>query len=264
LLIRARNDFQKQRGEEFAINVAVGALTFVLFHELGHALVDIYRLPITGRAEDVADQIATYLALNGVGKEAPLILNGGVWFFGRKQALFYSKQHYGDEHSLSEQRKYNIVCWAYGKNPRELGKWAQSHGLPSARAPKCPGEYAQLDRAMHALLGSRLKSLSQAAGTNVDSNVSLPTFAPKEDYSSARAKLLSAGWKPYRSKDADECFGNDERCKGRPEMLSCSGTGRALCRFTWSRSGKIAVIVTAGEEQAVVVSSSIDNSNSIK
>ena len=102
-----------------------------------------------------------------------------------------------------------------------------------------------------------------AAAAKVDGNVSLPTFAPNEAYSSARQKLLAAGWQPYRSKDASECFGDDPRCKDRPETLSCAGTGRAPCIFTWSRNGKIAVVDTVGED-TTVVSSSIDDSNTIK
>ena len=47
---------------------AVAAATlFALLHETGHALIDLYQLPVTGR-EEAADQIAT-LVLLGSGKE---------------------------------------------------------------------------------------------------------------------------------------------------------------------------------------------------
>src|SRR6266850_5044955 len=38
-----------------------GAMLFVLTHELGHALVDLFHLPVLGREEDAADQISIYL-----------------------------------------------------------------------------------------------------------------------------------------------------------------------------------------------------------
>jgi len=43
-----------------------GALWGIFFHELGHAIININRIPITGREEDVADQFALYFATNFV------------------------------------------------------------------------------------------------------------------------------------------------------------------------------------------------------
>lgn len=43
--------------------LATSGLTFVLMHEVAHALIDIQRLPVLGRDEDAADNIASYLAL---------------------------------------------------------------------------------------------------------------------------------------------------------------------------------------------------------
>jgi hypothetical protein len=43
--------------------ITANSLFFILFHELGHGYIDMYQLPITGKEEDVADQIATYLIL---------------------------------------------------------------------------------------------------------------------------------------------------------------------------------------------------------
>jgi hypothetical protein len=61
--------------------------------------------------------------------------------------------------------------------------------------------------------------------------------------------MLKAGWKPFHSPDADECAG-DTRCEGRPEMVSCSGTGKAFCKFLWTKSGKTVGIITSGEDAA--------------
>ncbi|HEX8251327.1 MAG TPA: hypothetical protein VF599_24355 [Pyrinomonadaceae bacterium] len=75
----------------------------------------------------------------------------------------------------------------------------------------------------------------------------LPRFRKSEGYKSVRAKMIKAGWKPFRAKDADACQSGDARCKNRPEMQSCAGTGLANCRFLWKRKGKTVVIFTAGE-----------------
>lgn len=81
-------------------------------------------------------------------------------------------------------------------------------------------------------------ALAQASG--------LPRFKKHESYKTVRIKMLKAGWKPFHAPDADECD-DDERCVGRPEMTTCSGTGLAFCVFTWKRKGKTATIQTAGE-----------------
>jgi hypothetical protein len=79
----------------------------------------------------------------------------------------------------------------------------------------------------------------------------LPKFEQYEDYASVRAKLIKAGWKPFHSLRADICSEKDLRCKGRPEMESCSGTGVGSCRFIWIRKGKKTAICTVGEDPAV-------------
>ena len=44
-----------------------GVLSFVFLHELGHALIHELALPITGREEDVADQLAVASLLGDAG-----------------------------------------------------------------------------------------------------------------------------------------------------------------------------------------------------
>lgn len=79
----------------------------------------------------------------------------------------------------------------------------------------------------------------------------LPKFKKREFYTSVRTKMIKAGWKPFRSPDAEECLAGDKRCENRPEMESCASTGNAPCIFLWKRKGKTVVIMTVGEEDAV-------------
>jgi hypothetical protein len=59
--------------------------------------------------------------------------------------------------------------------------------------------------------------------------------------------MLKSGWEPFHSKDADDCFQGDDRCEGRPEMFSCSGTGLAYCKYLWKKNGKTTAICAIGE-----------------
>jgi hypothetical protein len=78
----------------------------------------------------------------------------------------------------------------------------------------------------------------------------MPKFTKGDSYKSVREKLIKAGWTPFKSKDADECRGDDERCKDFPEMEACAGTGLGNCRYLWKKSGKTLAIFTIGESPA--------------
>jgi hypothetical protein len=56
-----------------------GALFGIFFHELGHAIIDISDIPITGREEDVADQFSLFYATKIVEpKGFVVVLPGSV------------------------------------------------------------------------------------------------------------------------------------------------------------------------------------------
>ena len=78
----------------------------------------------------------------------------------------------------------------------------------------------------------------------------LPAFGKSESYASVRAKMLTASWKPVHAKDADSCGESDARCKDRPEMVSCAGSGEANCKFLWSKQDKVVALCTVGEDAA--------------
>ncbi|MBN8939448.1 MAG: hypothetical protein J0H01_08160 [Rhizobiales bacterium] len=76
----------------------------------------------------------------------------------------------------------------------------------------------------------------------------LPTLSQGTPYASVRNILLATGWRPVTLPDADRCSARDTRCKDRPEMLSCAGTGMANCLFTWQRNNTVIGVSTIGEE----------------
>jgi hypothetical protein len=80
----------------------------------------------------------------------------------------------------------------------------------------------------------------------------LPTFPKETPYAEARRSLIALGWQPVTLPDADKCDADDPRCKGRPEMLACSGTGLARCIFTWKRKDTLIEVTTFGEQEAIV------------
>lgn len=141
--------------EEFS-HAVLGSTAFTLFHEIGHALIDQLSLPVLGREEDAADQIATFLLTTS--GSADLAFRGGEFF-----AYFAdgyqpgSDFPYWDEHGLNEQRFYNISCLLYGYDPGRFAFMVADHTLPLDRAQRCPEEARKSAASIAALLQPWLK-----------------------------------------------------------------------------------------------------------
>lgn len=131
----------------------MGAFVLVLFHELGHALVHVLDLPITGREEDAVDQLAAWAMIDDdTGDEAVLSAALSYYVSAEQSGNEIDDSTFADEHSLDKQRFFNLVCWVYGSNPEKHDGLVGDDFLPAARAERCPGEYQQIDRSWSRLL----------------------------------------------------------------------------------------------------------------
>ncbi|HET7230355.1 MAG TPA: DUF4344 domain-containing metallopeptidase [Longimicrobium sp.] len=150
--------FQRRGITGDQMNTALkGTVDFIMYHEIGHALVSVLGLPITGREEDVADQFATYM----LGWYNP---DAAIWaatFFGYEG---FNGSHpltaFADEHALNEQRFFNILCWTYGASPGNRTSLLRS--IPRDRAVRCPGEYQQMAGAWNTLLARYVRGQASA------------------------------------------------------------------------------------------------------
>ncbi len=82
---------------------------------------------------------------------------------------------------------------------------------------------------------------------------SLPRLNRGAAYTAVRRTLIRSGWSPIIDERVDWCLPEDDRCLDRPEMVACSGTGRAVCRFAWQRGDTKIHILTIGESRDNVV-----------
>lgn len=149
-------DFMMKLPREQFSKIFDGLLWGVYFHELAHAIININRIPVTGREEDVADQFAVWFAVNFVDLNRTPIIMPTIWLWTRlakerdipTMTEDQRKLFLANEHSLDEQRIYNMACWVYGTGTEGGAKTANFAGLPHERAQRCPAEYAQLDASM--------------------------------------------------------------------------------------------------------------------
>lgn len=135
--------------EEQRANV-FGAVQFIMMHEVGHALVDVLDLPITGREEDVADQLAVYVLIRGGDKGAQAALAGVSAL--QPSSRDFDDTQLADEHSLGPVRLYNVMCWIYGSDPAKYSRLVTGGSLPEERAVRCPGEWDRMAKAWQRLL----------------------------------------------------------------------------------------------------------------
>ncbi|WP_445148055.1 DUF4344 domain-containing metallopeptidase [Baekduia sp. Peel2402] len=139
---------QNELGREWA---AVDG--FVLLHEFGHALIDLYGLPVLGKEEDAADSVATVFLTRTVKNGAEYAFDAARFFnamSARQRKLAPSA--YWDEHSLDKQRAYAIVCWIAGSSDEDMATVRELGILDDARLQRCPSEYQQKVRSWDALL----------------------------------------------------------------------------------------------------------------
>jgi Putative metallopeptidase len=139
--------------------VLVGQFVFAAAHELGHALFDVYNIPIFGRQEDAADQFATYFILQFGGERARRLILGAAYAYrGLVKQLNGNPKvtlplaAFSSDHGQPEQRFYNLVCIAYGYDAKLFAAAVDKKWLPSTRAKVCNLEYQNLRYAVKTLV----------------------------------------------------------------------------------------------------------------
>ncbi len=129
--------------------VLIGGTVSVILHELGHALFQIQDIPLLGKEEDAADQIAALIMLQFGPKVALTTIKGtyNAWHHFNADRLRRQKGEIrtyqeADEHSIDIQRAFNFLCIAYGKDPATFQELSDKF-LPRARRDHCADEYKQ-------------------------------------------------------------------------------------------------------------------------
>ncbi len=129
---------------------------FTFYHELGHALIDLLDVHVLGREEDAVDALAVLLSSHGRTPEVAddIIASAAESFaiLDEWAAAEGEELTFWGEHSLDQQRFYNIVCLYYGSEPDALEELADDAGLPEERRELCIEERAQVEHAWGAVL----------------------------------------------------------------------------------------------------------------
>jgi hypothetical protein len=156
------------------IDAVIGQFFYVVTHEMGHAVFSMFRVPILGREEDVADQFSAYMMLQFEREEARRLIVGAGFAYDsymRRATHFLPLRVFSGVHGLPMQRFYNLMCVAYGADSKLFGDVVEMGYLPRERADVCQREYRQVAFAFRQLIGPHL---DQAAMQDIMSRAWLP------------------------------------------------------------------------------------------
>jgi hypothetical protein len=137
------------------LEFVIGNTLFALLHEMGHVAIDEMKLPVLGREEDEADAFAT-LRLLKVGSDfSQRVLAEAAknWFLSarRDQETGAQPVYYG-EHTMSQERAYQVVCLMVGSDPAKFKSLADEAQMPPERQETCRKDYGKISRSWDAVL----------------------------------------------------------------------------------------------------------------
>ena len=142
----------------------IGPFVDTVLHEAGHAIFDLLKVPLLGREEDAADQVAAYYVLQFPKELRRRMILGGAYTYVNKLKVREPRDIYrprldvsrhisfADEHSTPAQRFFNLLCIAYGSDKVLFADIVKQRYLPKYRADFCEDEYLQIDHAYRQLI----------------------------------------------------------------------------------------------------------------
>jgi hypothetical protein len=150
---RLRGLTEQQRIDR--VEFVAGNTLVLLSHELGHVLIAEMHLPLLGREEDAAD---TYAALRMLTfgtsfSQHELAQAAQGWFLNdRRDQEIGEKPLYYDEHNLSQQRAYQILCLMVGSDPDKFKGLADQMKMPETRQRTCKRDFAKTSEGWQTVL----------------------------------------------------------------------------------------------------------------
>ncbi|MBA4849109.1 DUF4344 domain-containing metallopeptidase [Emticicia sp. BO119] len=129
--------------------MVINTTLFIFYHEMGHALIDLMDLPVTGKEEDTVDNFSIFLLADGSKKGSLAVLDGAIAFYlmGESEKNIPLKNlELWDEHSLDHQRFYHIICMLYGSNPIQNQALIREKMLPLSMTNRCIEDYQKIKK----------------------------------------------------------------------------------------------------------------------
>lgn len=114
-----------------------------LYHEIGHALIDILGIPVLGKEEDAVDDFGILMLILTKEDGADMGISVAELFFMEGEDIEeYGVEEFMDVHSLDEQRAYRSLCMVYGSDPLANEDIARDLELDQGQRDECIEVYS--------------------------------------------------------------------------------------------------------------------------
>ncbi len=153
--------FKKDNYSQTGVRVedaAMDALMHTLFHEIGHALISMFSIPVLGKHEDAVDGLADLLLIEYFENGQEIVVSAADLFdLESRDTDPLEEADFWDEHSLDVQRYYTALCHVYGSAPDQYKELPGLLGFSDERADNCIEDYETLSDNWHRLLEPYMK-----------------------------------------------------------------------------------------------------------
>jgi len=149
-------NYVEEENELFEVTMDV--IEHTLYHELGHALVELLQIPVTGKEEDAVDSLATMLVIISHDHGGEVALSAADLFDLEGEDINeFTDEDFWGEHSLDFQRFYNTICFIYGSEPEKYQYLIKELDIAEDRAELCIADYHRQYQSWAKLLRPYLK-----------------------------------------------------------------------------------------------------------
>lgn len=146
----------------------IGNTLFTVYHELGHALIELLDLPVIGREEDAVDGFAALSMIPTEPDEirdALIVAVADGWRLQSDRHGNSGEPAFWAEHALEEQRHFAIVCWMVGSDQEGFYDFALDSGLPDERIETCRDDFIRMKTGWERLLAAYRPASSASGGS---------------------------------------------------------------------------------------------------
>ena len=168
-LAELRGDITPEEAE-LALEAMFRHMSAILYHEIGHMLINELDLPVLGWEEDAADSLSTLLLLWDPGEASfnTLYALTRFWMIAHDRKGPAPAFALADEHSLDLQRAYHAVCMMIGASAETFTEIADLIEMPPQRRERCPREFSRLEKSWEAVLAEHRAAEGQVAKIHID------------------------------------------------------------------------------------------------
>ncbi len=138
------------------------AMTHMLYHELGYALIDILDLPIVGNEENIVDGFATLMLISLHQKSHERVVSAAdLYWFVEDCHEDIPGQKSSQGNNFNSQRAHQILCLLYGSSPKGYKVLSGDLGVDNKQMASCQTHFLKLQRNWLRLLKPSLKKGGQ-------------------------------------------------------------------------------------------------------